>query len=319
MTTISLLRRITKWIAYSIAAAIFAGALYQAVMTLADEANYPPPGQIINVDGRGVHLNCTGEGSPTIILESGLDGGTLDWGLVQPAITKFGRVCSYDRSGIAWSESGETPRNADRVVTELHRLLETARIDPPFVLAGHSIGGVYVQLFAVRYPNEVKGVVLIDSSHQDQLSRIPGIPGFVPYAIKAAAPIGVVRLVHSIEDVPRRVPPEMKAQRAAIYSSIRSAFTNADEMAAIPDSLASLRASPLQLGNKPLIILSRGKSDGSPPDIESKWRELQTDLLKLSSSGKQVIAEQSGHYIHFSEPELVIDSIREITSIARTP
>lgn len=314
-----IIKRIASAAAFTLAGLLIIGAVYQFIATRLDENNYKPSGQIVSIDGREVHFNCTGEGSPTVILEAGLGGGSVDWELVQGDAAKFTRVCSYDRAGIAWSSSGENPRNADRVAAELHRFLEIAKIAPPYVLAGHSIGGIYVQLFAARHPDEVMGIVLVDSSHPDQLTGIPGIPAFVPYAIKTTAPFGAARLVNAIEEVPARVSPEMQAKRAALYSSIRSAFTNADEMAAVADSLTDLRATPLSLGDKPLIVLSRGNSDGSTPEIEAKWRELQTDLVKLSLNGKQIIAAKSGHYIHFAEPELVVEAIREITTLAKTP
>lgn len=313
------IKRIVTAASFAFVGLLVAGAVYQFVATRLDEGQYQPPGQIVDVDGRGAHLNCTGDGSPTVILESGLGGGSVDWELVQPEVAKFARVCSYDRAGIAWSLPGERPRNADQIVSELHRLLKTAKIDPPYVLAGHSIGGAYVQLFAARYPNEIIGVVLVDSSHQEQLKSIPGIPAFLPYAIKATAPFGIARLVNASEEVPTQVPDEMRAKRAALYSSIHSAFANADEMEAVPDSLASLRASPMQLSDKPLVVLARGISDGMSAETEANWRELQKDLVKCSSRGKLIIAGQSGHYIHFSEPMLAVDAIREITTLSKVP
>lgn len=307
--------RVTKRIAFGVVGflvvALVVGALYQIITTRLDEGKYPLPGQIVDVEGRSLHLNCTGEGTPTVILESGLGGGSLDWSLVQPEVAKFGRVCSYDRAGIAWSASGEGSRNASQITDELHKLLDAAHIAPPFVLVGHSIGGVYVQMFAARFPDEVAGVVLVDSSHQDQLSRIPGIPAFVPYLYKAAASVGIARIVNALEDFPN-LTAEAKAKRAGLYSHTHSVYANADEMAAIPDSLAELRDSPMQLGAKPLIVLSRGLSDGASPETEAAWRMLQTELVKCSTSGKHVIAQKSGHYVQFFQPDLVIDAIRQV-------
>ena len=304
-------RRITIGLAVCILAALAAGTIYQFVSTNLDESNYPPPGQILDVEGRSIHLNCTGEGSPTVVLESGLGGGSLDWGLVQPEVAMFSRVCSYDRAGIAWSSSSDGPRDAIKITDELHKLLGAAHIAPPFVLVGHSIGGVYVQMFAARFHNEVAGVVLIDSSHESQLSRISGIPGFVPYLAKASAPIGIARIVNNLEDAPN-FSPEAKAKRAALYSRNASVYASADEMSAISDSLAQLRDAPMRLGDKPLFVLSRGLREGTSPEIEAAWRELQIELADRSSNGKLVIAEKSGHYIHFSEPELVVDAIRKV-------
>ncbi len=321
MVTISRLWSITKRIFFGavvfLVVALVAGALYQLIATRADEGRYPPPGQMVNVEGHSLHLNCTGEGTPTVILESGLGGGSPDWSLVQPEVAKFGRVCSYDRAGIAWSTSGGGRREASQIRDELHKLLAAAHIAPPYIMVGHSIGGVYVQSFVARYPDEVAGVVLVDSSHQDQLSRIPGIPAFVPYVFKVAAPVGIARIVNMVEDFPN-LTAEAKTKRAGLYSHTHSVYANADEMAAIPDSLAELRASPMQLGDKPLIVLSRGLSDGGSPETEAAWLELQSSLAQRSTNGKLIVAKNSGHYIQFFEPGLVIDCIRQVIRQATT-
>lgn len=294
--------------------ALVAGAIYQYVATISDYSKYPPRGVVINVEGRGLHLNCSGEGSPTVILESGLGGGSLDWSLVQPDVSKLARVCSYDRAGVAWSDPGESPRTALRITDELHKALGVAHIAPPYVLVGHSMGGIYVQTFAARYPNDVAAVVLVDSSHQDQLQRLPGIPAFVPYLFKAAAPIGMGRIVNGMAGAQPNLTLEANAELAALYSRTSSIYATADEMVAIPESLQQLRDSPMELGDKPLIVLSRGLDEGGSPENEAIWRELQESLSKRSSNGILLIAARSGHYIQFFEPELVIDSIRRVLS-----
>jgi pimeloyl-ACP methyl ester carboxylesterase len=272
---------------------------------------------MFDVKGHNIHINCTGDGTPTVILESGLGGGSLDWSLVQPEVAKFGRVCSYDRAGIVWSSAGGGRRDAVQITDELHELLGAARIPPPYVLVGHSIGGVYVQLFAARYPDEVAGVVLVDSSHPDQLATVPGIPSFVPYLSMAAAPVGVARILNQVLDDAPNLSAEKKAERAGLYSHTHTVFAIANEMAAVPDSLAELRGSPMQLGSKPLIVLSRGLNDGASPETEAAWRKLQIELVKCSTNGKHVIAQKSGHYVQFSEPDLVIDAIKQILNKAR--
>lgn len=309
-------RQIALAFAIILSIGLIVGALYQAIATRSDDGKYQPTGRIVEVDGQKFHINCKGEGSPTIILESGLGGGSLDWGLVQPEVAKFGRVCSYDRAGIVWSSAGENPRTASKITSELHTLLKAAGIPPPYVLVGHSIGGVYVQLFAARYADEVAGVVLVDSSHHDQLERVHGIPAFVPYVYKAAAPVGLARIVNQVAGTPPNLSPEANAERSGLYSHTHTVFAIADEMAVVPESFNELRASPMQLGAKPLIVLSRGLSAGASPETEAAWRELQTELVKCSASGKLVIAERSGHYIQFAEPELVIDAIRQIVYAA---
>lgn len=312
MVTLSRLWRATRAIAISIAVALVVGALYQIITTRVDAAKYLPPGQIVEVNGRKMHVNCTGQGSPTVILESGLGGGSLDWSLAQPEVAKFARVCSYDRAGIVWSSAGGGRRDADQITSELRETLEAAHLAPPYVLVGHSIGGVYVQSFAARYSADVAGVVLVDSSHHDQLARIPGIPAFVPVLLKVAAPIGVARVVNQVVTTHPNLSPEVNAERAGLYSHTQTVFAFADEMASIRESLDELRASPMRLGAKPLIVLSRGLSDGASEETEAAWRTLQNELVVSSSSGEHVIAANSGHYIQFFEPDLVVDAIRRI-------
>ena len=128
--------------------------------------DFPPPGRLLDIEGRLQHIHCTGTGSPTILLESGLDDrGSSSWARVQQELARNSRVCSYDRAGLLWSEPGDEPRDAERIATELHALLAAASEDPPYVMAGHSLGGLYVRVYDARYPGEVAGFVLVDAAH----------------------------------------------------------------------------------------------------------------------------------------------------------
>jgi pimeloyl-ACP methyl ester carboxylesterase len=326
-------RRLWRWTRHVLAglAGVFtvlllAGAAYQFVATKIDEGKYPPPGRLVDVGGYRLHLNCTGEGAPTVVMDAGLGGGVLDWSLVQAEVAKFTRVCTYDRAGIGWSDAGVRPRTSRQIVKELHALLGNAGVQAPYVLVGHSIAGIHTQLYAGQYPNEVAGMVLVDSSHEDQLSRkdLPHIPSFYPPLIKALSPFGVVRIMNEVGAPSPNVPPDIEAERAAIYSHTGSMYSYADEMSAIPVSMEQLRASPMRLGDKPLIVLSRGMKEadqsGSAEEAdraEQRWAELQTDLARRSSNGKLIIAEKSGHYIQFYQPDLVIDAVRQVVEAAR--
>lgn len=300
---------------------LLSGAIYQFVATKIDERKYPPPGRLVDVGGYRLHLNCTGEGTPTIVMDAGLGGGSLDWSTVQPEVAKFARVCTYDRAGIGWSDAGAEPRTSQQIVKELHTLLGNGGVQAPFVLVGHSLGGINVQLYASQYPNEVAGMVLVDSSHEDQFSRkdVQQIPSFFPLLIKVLTPFGVARIINKVGTPLPNLPPDIEAERAAIYSHTRSMYAVADEMSAIPTNAAQLRASPMRLDDKPLIVLTRGMKEATPSSkpeeserTEQVWRELQADLARRSSNGKQIIAEKSGHYIQFYQPDLVIDAIRQV-------
>ena len=305
---------------------LLAGATYQFIATKIDERKYPPPGRLVDVGGYRLHLYCVGEGAPTVVLDAGLGGGVPDWSTVQPEVSKFARVCAYDRAGMVWSESGVGPRTSQQVVTELHALLGNAGERAPYVLVGHSIAGLHVQLYAGRYPDEVAGLVLVDSSHEDQLSRkgMTAIPSFYPALIKAVSPFGVVRLMDLVDAPSPHMPPGVGAARAAVYSHTRSMYSYADEISAIAVSMEQVRAAPMRLGDKPLVVLTRGMKEASQAgptegadQAEQSWAELQAELARRSSSGRQIVAERSGHYIQFDQPDLVISAIRRVVEATR--
>src|SRR5215217_6402640 len=151
-----------------------AGAIYQAIATELAERAYPPPGQMVDVGGYSLHINCVGQGTPTVVLEAGLGDFSAQWVRVQREVSDTTRVCAYDRAGMGWSEMGPEPRDAKQITSELHTLLEGANIEDPYVLVGHSFGGMYMQTYAARYPDEVAGVALVDSSTDpDQFSQRP--------------------------------------------------------------------------------------------------------------------------------------------------
>ena len=149
------------------------GLIYQAVATQNDRQEFPPPGQLVAVDGYQLHINCTGEGSPTVILDAAGGNASPSWGLVQPEIAQSTRVCAYDRAGMGWSERGPTPRDMNQHVRELHALLAKAGIDAPYVLVGHSYGGRIARVYAKQYPSEIVGMVLIDPGTLDDDPRFP--------------------------------------------------------------------------------------------------------------------------------------------------
>src|SRR5690606_34429958 len=137
-----------------------------------DRQAYPPPGQMIDVGGHHLHVDCQGEGDPTVVLEAGMSGWSTDWVLVQPEVAKTTRVCAYDRAGYGWSETGPRPRDSEQVATELHALLSEAGVTGDLILVGHSLGGLYTQYYARRYPEQVAGIVLVDAVHPEQSLRM---------------------------------------------------------------------------------------------------------------------------------------------------
>src|ERR671918_859479 len=170
----SWIRRGFVWLVAGLLALAVIGAIYQAVATQIDQRTYSPPGEMVDVGTHSLHINCLGEGSPTVILEAANLGMSAHWVRVQQQLAQTTRVCAYDRAGMGWSEMGPEPRDARQVSGELHTLLSKAGIEEPYVLVGHSFGGMYMQTYAARYPEEVAGVALVDSSTQaDQFSQRP--------------------------------------------------------------------------------------------------------------------------------------------------
>ena len=148
--------------------------IYHAFGTEIYRRIYPPPGELVDVGGHSLHISCVGEGSPTVFLESGSGATSVDWANIQPEVANTTRVCAYDRAGSGWSEPGPGPGDPQQIAGELHTLLGNAGIDGPYVLVGHSFGGLYVRMYAELYPNEVEGMVLVDSSHPEQSARSAG-------------------------------------------------------------------------------------------------------------------------------------------------
>jgi pimeloyl-ACP methyl ester carboxylesterase len=302
---------------------LLAGVIYQFVATRLTYRNYPAPGEMVSVSGHEMHLYCTGKagGGPTVVMDSGLGGGVLDWQTVQPKVAKFARVCSYDRSGIGWSESGPSPRTSPQIVRELHTLLENAGVGGPYVLVGHSFGGANVQLYVSEYPDEVAGMVLVDSALDvrvlDEDLRDATAPPS-PLLIKAAAPLGILRLVPSVGE--ESLPKRLAQQRSAIYNGTRHLYAVADESATVQKSVAEATDAAPSLGEKPLMVLSAGArqypSTKQAKRVDEQTNEFEAGLEDLSENSELVVAKNSAHYIHFDRPELVVDSIRRVVEAA---
>lgn len=159
--------RIAVYLFSTLCALAVLGALCKKIFVFRDARRYPPPGELHDVGGYRLHLSCTGEGAPTVILESGLCRDSLDWSWVQPGLSEVTRVCTYDRAGSGWSDPSPRPRTSRNIAQELHQLLLSAGIEGPLVLVGHSAGGSHVELFQHLYPESVAGMVLVDVAHME--------------------------------------------------------------------------------------------------------------------------------------------------------
>ena len=274
-----------------------------------------PPGKLVGVDGRDMHLACAGSGEPTVVLEAGLPSSSLTWAAVVPEVARFAKVCTYDRAGYGWSETGRPPRTAANVVREMRLMLRNAEIAPPYVLVGHSFGGLVVQLYASTYPADVEGMVLVDSSHSDRIHRVSD-PRHLPtlgIGLGIAAPLGIHRLLVPIpQGSPDSRSPEVRATERELLRTTRSVRAAAAELRGIEESASQLAANPPDLGNKPLAVLTEGLRR---PDA---WYELQKDLATRSDNSDWRVIDDAGHYIQHDRPDAVIDAIRQVTDLAGT-
>jgi pimeloyl-ACP methyl ester carboxylesterase len=294
-----------------------------------DPAPPPAPGKLVDIGGRRLHLNCTGSGSPAVIVENGGGGFSMDFALVQPEVAKFTQICTYDRAGCAWSDPGATQGTIEQIMDDLHLLLRTAQIRPPYVLVGASLGGIFVRAYQRRYPDEVVGLVLDDPTSDEGLGyRVNGKDKPI-YEMTAADMREVGKAVlrnpppppespNELGEPLDRLPPNLQAAR--LWASRKllaqrdlACLTITDE--SWRQEFIALRRERLRqahaLGSLPLIVLGR-KQD----DMARRQKELDA-LTALSSVGKLIIAKDSGHQIHLYKPDLVVQAIREVVTAAR--
>ena len=292
--------------AFLIVAAL-SGATYQWLATRKELAATPPPGHLVDIGGYRLHLWCTGDGAPTVILDTGLGGSTPGWGFVQPEVARFTRVCSYDRAGMGYSDPGPSPRTARRIASELAEVLARSGIAGPVVLVGASIAGFDVRVFASDHPERAAGLVLVDASHEDQAHEVPQLARFVPLL----STLGVFRLlgVSFGERIESLAPSVRQFARA---TSFRAAGYQAaaDEIIHIWDSASEVRSSRRKL-TIPVLVITGGRG------ADENWRQLQRDQASLSERGCLIVAEQSGHVVQVDQPEVVVNAIRTVVEIAR--
>ena len=311
---------------------------------------YPPPGKLVDIGGYRLHLNCTGTSGPAVVLIAGAGDFSFDWGLVQPDVSRFARVCSYDRAQLAWSDPGPTPRTMRQDAHELHTLLRAARIKAPYVLVGHSLGGLIARVYAEQYPDEVAGMVLVDSTHEDttlmyqgKLVRVrEGAKGIVAPAVQSmqssppkpptAADIKQFEFNQKMFGAPKTEPPfdklspSAQAMRLWFRSQPPRAAAGSDFWAEELQAMYIARAkTPYQLGDKPLVVLLAKPDTGNPPGVSAdEWKRINEEkrqqkvgLANLSRNSKLIVAESSGHHIQLDDPHAVTDTVRLVVEAVR--
>jgi pimeloyl-ACP methyl ester carboxylesterase len=297
-----------------------AGAIYEQIGRFHDR-RVAMPGALVDVGGYRMHIVCEGQGSPTVILDSGLGDNWLSWSKVQPAVAQFTRVCAYDRAGMGFSDPGPKARSSRPIAEELHTLLGRAGIAPPYILVGHSWGGLNVRMYASLYRADVVGMLLVDSSHPDQTRRLPAqvmqaqqravrVLTLVPYVL----PFGIVRYSGACG--------EDALTRAAGCTAHGFREAGAD-MAAFDESGAQVDTTA-SLGDLPLMVLSHepGRMTvGVPANVAAQadlvWSQMQEELRRLSSRGTRQVVTGASHYIQRDRPDAVIESIHQLWETAR--
>ena len=302
-------KRIALWAAVAIVVVVITAAGLQALLSHLSLRNNPPPGKLVELNGRHVHLLCAGEGSPTVILEAGLPGSSLAWMSVFSGIAQLTQVCAYDRPGYGWSHPTTSPRTAETIVQELRVLLQSTDIKPPYILVGHSFGGLLMQLYATRFPSDFAGMVLVDSSHPDQAHRTLDLREIdtISFAMKTLGPVGLVRMLFPVPaGNPQSRDASVREQERRLLMTNRTLRTVTREMSGLRQSLRQVADSSPDLGSKPLVVLSEGRKRAE------FWQAMQEDLSRLSTNSDWQVVDGAGHFIQHDQPDVVVDAVRRV-------
>ncbi len=288
--------------------------------TLSVSSETKPLGKIVDIGYAKMHINCTGKGSPTVILDAGAGAWSIHWFEVQKVLSKQTRVCSYDRLGLGWSSLGNMPRTAKKDAVDLHELLQKSGERAPFVLVGHSYGGYIARIFYDMFPKNIAGIGLIDSAHEHQWERLPAAKQMLELGLKAAkenlekAKAGKLKKEDYIG-----VASEMLLSYQAQMVQIKTHETSVSVLENIFES-ASEVGKTKKLGNLPLLVLSAGNSFAAFIDdneknkplltsLNSGWMEMQYDLATRSTNSEHLISQKDSHRLNRDNPKLIAYSL----------
>jgi len=308
---------------------LLAGAIYQSVETRSDARAFPEPGRLVDAGGIRLQINCTGSGTPTVVLESGLGDISIEWDQVQKGIAKFSRVCSYDRAGYGSSEPGPMPRTSARIANELSVLLQNAGEIPPFVLVGHSFGGYNVRVFNGQYPDRLAGMVLVDSPQEDQYQLLPKAWDSISLALLKHfksqamwAPLyidtGLARLQLRAQGIYPGDYLYLQSKYLKARASELEEIQISAEQARAAGSLAEKPLVVLTAGGKPDAILADGLSEEDNRKFQRIWiDDLQMRLTHLSTRGTRIMVQGSGHNIPMERPDSIVEAVKEVIADPR--
>jgi pimeloyl-ACP methyl ester carboxylesterase len=298
------------------------------------EQEYPPKGRLVDMGDYRLHIHCSGEGGPAVVMDAGQGESGLAWAHIQAEVARHSQACVYDRGGLGWSDPSPRPRTALEMAAELRALLHEAGIAGPYLLVGASLGGLNARVFAHQYPQEVAGLVLVDAAHEDQYTPEPLKNGIEQMSRMAPLITGLfILLVKSglAALFPRLIPragPGMPAEAAKVDRALRVADSkyfqaSAAEISDVLTSHAQVREMKIDsLGDIPLIVIRHGKVQTQMmPELtevmEETNRRLQAQVAEQSTGGRLVVADESGHAVQFDQPQLVVDCILEALAEAR--
>lgn len=313
----------------------------EAAKPLITSSVYAKPQRLVDMDhGRRMNIYCTGSGSPAVILDAGMGDSTISWALVQPAVASRAKVCSYDRAGLGFSDGSNRPSTAVNNAEDLHALLKAAHVSPPYILVGHSAAGMYIRVYADRYPDEVAGMVSVEGSHEDQWVRgwaigasgqqakwdafLKEYGSCVDEAKRGLVP-GTPAYKKCVGDPDPRFSPAINAAQARYAATMRWQTAAASERQAVAYASADqARATRKHYGDIPIIVLTHSPYPKAKDETQSErnqrtllWESLHLDVAAMSTRGVNEIVPNSGHYIQYDHPQVVIDAIDQALSIAR--
>ena len=286
--------RVQLYLVFTILAISAVGGGYETVLDATDSNAMPATGRLIDVGGHKLYLNCVGSGSPTVVLEPGAGATSSQLGWIAPAVAAQTRVCVYDRAGRGWSETADSPQDGAQIATDLHTLLHRGGVAGPYVLAGHSFGGLYVRIFAAHYPDEVAGLALrrlhcFEGTREVRHSIFDGSSdepvGRVPVLMSLSARVGLPRLLGQLDF--GSLPPQSRDEARASVAQANWVSSTVDEYlrgGASAQEAASLR----DFADKPLFVLTAGEHPAS-------WMASQNKMLTLSTNSVQQIVAGATH------------------------
>lgn len=334
------IRSTSRALALIITLCVLAGVVYEKLGQQRDRTRFPRVGRSVDIGGRSLNIDCSGEGLPAVILDTGGSAPGYSNLHLQARISRLTRTCWFDRAGLGWSDPSPVQQTSSAIAHDLHALLHAAGIPPPYILVGASFSGFNVRVFAGKYPGEVSGMVLVDSVQEDQqqyepraslapVNRLPAsVRGLLCRTVPVTGKIGLLRLLLNAHGGRRETPPGFTQSEAAILQELErqpKSFVAASGCGNWEKSAAEAHVVG-SLGECPLIVLTAGKpfitgdpeADKELAAFHEIWvHQLQVKLSRLSTRGRQVIVESSGHGIGEEAPEAVIDAISQLLSAVR--